>query len=53
MGWDHATATVSVHLDRHGDERQEEADKLWDELQEEIKKLVKQVRYEPLCPDVL
>ena len=53
MGWDALEITIYIHLDRHGGERQKEADRLHDELLEEIRKIVAQEKYKPLSPDML
>ena len=46
------TVLIHVHLDRHGDARQERDDKLLQELLEEIKQLLKQEKYEHISPEV-
>lgn len=51
MGWESGTFKVHVSLDRHGGERENEADRLWEELKDELRKVANQRKYEALFPD--
>lgn len=51
MGWESCTFKVHVSLDRHGGDREVEADRLWEELKDELRKVVNQRKYDSLLPD--
>lgn len=51
MGWESRTFKVHVSLDRHGGDRETEADRLWEELKDELRTIVNKRKYEALFPD--
>jgi hypothetical protein len=51
MGWESGTFKVHVSLDRHGGDRETEADQLWERLKAELRAVVNQDKYEALMPD--
>lgn len=51
MGWESRTFKVHVSLDRHGGEREDEADRLWELLKDELRQVVNKPEYEALMPD--
>lgn len=51
MGYEAQSFKVYVSLDRHGGERETEADRLWELLKSELREVVNQDKYEALFPD--
>lgn len=51
MGWESRTFKVHVSLDRHGGDREEEADRLWEQLKAELRTVANQDKYKALMPD--
>lgn len=52
MGRDGRQVVIYVSLDRHGGERQAEADRLYAEMLAEIRKVITQAKYQPISPDL-